>query len=452
MNENRYKYNNVAVLGGGESGCGAAVLAKKQGMHVFVSDNGRIKPVYKNVLSQYDIEFEEGGHSFEKLLPAELLIKSPGIPTQIPLVRKLLDKGLLLMDEMEFASWFTDATLVGVTGSNGKTTSTLLTGHLMRKAGLHTGIAGNIGQSFAMQVATRDYDYYVLEISSFQLDGLIDFKADIAILLNITPDHLDRYDHDFQKYADSKFKIIQNQTDKDAFIYWADDPVIDRQLDRFAVKAKKYPFRLGKDTGAQGAFMENRKIVFNINKTKSEMTLEQLALQGKHNQQNSLASGLAAKLLQIREDTIKQGLSDFQNIAHRLEYVANVHRVSYINDSKATNVNATWYALESIDKPVIWIAGGVDKGNDYRLLLPLVKQKVKAIICLGLDNKKLYEAFHETVETIVEAHSAEEAVFLASNIAQNDEVVLLSPACASFDLFDNYEDRGDKFKQAVKAL
>lgn len=452
MNENRYKYNNVAVLGGGESGCGAAVLAKKQGMHVFVSDNGRIKPVYKNVLSQYDIEFEEGGHSFEKLLPAELLIKSPGIPTQIPLVRKLLDKGLLLMDEMEFASWFTDATLVGVTGSNGKTTSTLLTGHLMRKAGLHTGIAGNIGQSFAMQVATRDYDYYVLEISSFQLDGLIDFKADIAILLNITPDHLDRYDHDFQKYADSKFKIIQNQTDKDAFIYWADDPVIDRQLDRFAVKAKKYPFRLGKDTGAQGAFMENRKIVFNINKTKSEMTLEQLALQGKHNQQNSLASGLAAKLLQIRKDTIKQGLSDFQNIAHRLEYVANVHRVSYINDSKATNVNATWYALESIDKPVIWIAGGVDKGNDYRLLLPLVKQKVKAIICLGLDNKKLYEAFHETVETIVEAHSAEEAVFLASNIAQNDEVVLLSPACASFDLFDNYEDRGDKFKQAVKAL
>lgn len=452
MNENRFKYKNVAVLGGGESGCGAAVLAKKQGMHVFVSDNGRIKPVYKHVLSQYDIEFEEGGHSLEKLLPAELLIKSPGIPAQIPLVSKLVNNGLLLMDEMEFASWFTDATLVGISGSNGKTTTTMLTGHLLRKAGLHTGIAGNVGQSFAMQVATYDYDYYVLEISSFQLDGLIDFKADIAILLNITPDHLDRYDHDFQKYADSKFKITQNQTNKDAFIYWADDSVIEKQLDRFAVKAKKFPFRLGKDTGEQGAFMENRKIVFNINKTKSEMTLEQLALQGKHNQQNSLASGLAAKLLQIRKDTIKQGLSDFQNIAHRLEYVANVHRVSYINDSKATNVNATWYALESIDKPVIWIAGGVDKGNDYSLLLPLVKQKVKAIICLGLDNKKLYEAFHKTIETIVEAHSAEEAVFLASNIAQNDEVVLLSPACASFDLFENYEDRGEKFKQAVKAL
>jgi UDP-N-acetylmuramoylalanine--D-glutamate ligase len=303
-----------------------------------------------------------------------------------------------------------------------------------------------------MQVATEQFDYYVLEISSFQLDGIVDFKAAIAILLNITPDHLDRYDYNFQNYIESKFRLVQNQNEEDAFIFWADDPVIKQQLEKTTVKAKKYPFSLGLDKGLEGATMENKTIVFNINKIRSEMTLEQLALQGKHNTFNSLASGLAAKLIQIRKETIKQGLSDFQNIAHRLEFVANIHGVSYINDSKATNVNSTWYALESMDRPVIWIAGGIDKGNDYEQLMPMVKKKVKAIICLGTDNSKLYEAFGSAIETFAEANSADEAVFLASNIARNNDIVLLSPACASFDLFENYEDRGNQFKEAVRKL
>lgn len=452
MNAKRFKYKNVVVLGAGESGCGAAVLAKKHHIEVFVSDKALIKPTYKDVLSQYEIDFEEGGHTLERLVKADLAIKSPGIPDKAPIVVHLKAAGIPIIDEIEYASWFTDATIIAITGSNGKTTSTLLTGHILRKAGLNVGIGGNVGSSFAIQVATQQFDYYVLEISSFQLDGIVDFKPAIAIILNITPDHLDRYDYNFQNYIESKFRLIQNQNEEDAFIYWADDPVIQQQLEKTTVKAKKYPFSIGPDKGQEGATMENKTIVLNINKIRSEMTLEQLALQGKHNTFNSLASGLAAKLIQIRKETIKQGLSDFQNIAHRLEYVANIHGVSYINDSKATNVNSTWYALESMDRPVIWIAGGIDKGNDYEQLMPMVKKKVKAIICLGKDNSRLFEAFGSVIETFAEANSADEAVFLASNIARNNDIVLLSPACASFDLFDNYEDRGNQFKEAVKKL
>jgi UDP-N-acetylmuramoylalanine--D-glutamate ligase len=452
MNAKRFKYKNVAVLGAGESGCGAAVLAKKHNIDVFVSDNSLIKPAYKEVLSQYEIDFEEGGHTLERLVKADLAIKSPGIPDKVPVVENLKAAGIPIMDEIEYASWFTDATIIAITGSNGKTTTTLLTGHILRKAGLNVGIGGNVGSSFAMQVATEQFDYYVLEISSFQLDGIFDFRPAIAIILNITPDHLDRYDNNFQNYIESKFRLIQNQNEEDAFIFWADDPVIKQQLEKTTVKAKKYPFSLGLDKGLEGATMENKTIVFNINKIRSEMTLEQLALQGKHNTFNSLASGLAAKLIQIRKETIKQGLSDFQNIAHRLEFVANVHGISYINDSKATNVNSTWYALESMDRPVIWIAGGIDKGNDYQQLMPMVKKKVKAIICLGKDNSRLKEAFGSVIETFAEAKSANEAVFLASNIAGSNDIVLLSPACASFDLFENYEDRGNQFKEAVRKL
>lgn len=452
MNDKRFNYRNVVVLGAGESGCGAALLACKHNIKVFVSDNKPIKKAYKDVLLNNEIDFEEGKHDHARLLEADLVIKSPGIPDHIPIVKAMKLSRIPVIDEIEFASWFTNAFIIGITGSNGKTTTTLLTGHILKKAGMNVGVAGNVGQSFARMVADYDHDHFVLEISSFQLDGLMDFKADIAILLNITPDHLDRYGNDFQSYADSKFKITQNQSENDAFIYWADDPVINRQLSIIEVKARKFPFSIGNDTGAEGATMKNNKIVFNINKTKSHMTLEQLALQGKHNSYNSLASGLAAKLLQIRKDTIQQGLSDFQNIAHRLEYVANVHGVSYINDSKATNINATWYALESMDRPVIWIAGGVDKGNDYQTLTPLIQKKVKALICLGVDNHKIMEAFQNEIDIITEANSADEAVFQASNIASKNDVVLLSPACASFDLFDNYEDRGNKFKDAVKKL
>ncbi len=452
MNEKRFKYKKILVLGAGESGCGAAVLAKKHGLQAFVSDNGTIKKKHIDVLLLHGIDFEEGGHNKALGFDPDLVIKSPGIPDKVAIVTGFRESGIPVIDEIEFASWFTDAFIIAITGSNGKTTTTLLTTHLLQKAGLNAVAGGNIGTSFAQLVAEGQFDYYVLEVSSFQLDGTIDFRPDIAILLNITPDHLDRYDNDFQKYVDAKFRLIQNQNKNDAFIYWADDPVIAENIGKQKIKVKKYPFIIGSDVGLQGATMDKQNIVFNINKIRSEMTLEQLALQGKHNAHNSLASGLAAKLLQIRKETIKQGLSDFQNIAHRLEFVANVHGVSYINDSKATNVNATWYALESMERPVIWIAGGIDKGNDYASLMPLVKKKVKAIIGLGIDNSKLYEAFGDIIETFAQAESADEAVFIASNIARNNDVVLLSPACASFDLFENYEDRGNQFKTAVTRL
>ncbi|MBS4056723.1 MAG: UDP-N-acetylmuramoyl-L-alanine--D-glutamate ligase [Bacteroidales bacterium] len=453
----RYDSNNaifrqLVVLGAGESGCGAAILAKKLGIPVFVSDSGLIKEKYKDVLLHHEIDFEEGGHRDGRTVVASLVVKSPGIPEHAPIVSACREKGVRVVSEIEFAAWFTSAKKICITGSNGKTTTTLLLGYLLKTAGFNVAVAGNVGKSFALQVAEQDVDYYVLEISSFQLDGMFDFKADIAILTNITPDHLDRYNHDFDQYAKSKFRIIQNQTADDTFIYCAEDAETIKQLKDHSINARQYTFTTGKFEGAPGAAMINNEIVIHTDKHDIHMTLEELALQGKHNVHNSMAAGIAAKLLNIRKDTIKQCLSDFQNIAHRLEYVANVHGVSYINDSKATNVNSTWYAIESMERPVVWIAGGVDKGNDYQMLKALVQKKVKAIVCLGLDNHLIHEAFKDLVKVIVDTESAAEAVFEASNLATNNDIVLLSPACASFDLFENYEDRGNQFKEAVKKL
>lgn len=452
MHQDRNKYKKIAVLGGGESGCGAALLAQKHGIYAFVSDRMTIKPAYKTDLTDHHIDFEENNHSESLLATFELIIKSPGIPDNAPIINFLRAQKIPIVSEIEFGYWFTNATLVCITGSNGKTTTTLLTGHILETAGLDVCVAGNVGQSFARQLAISDHDYFVLEISSFQLDDIKHFKADIAVITNITPDHLDRYDHSFDKYADSKFRILNNQTDQDAFIYCVDDTTITSRIAGMKISAKQYPFSLKPYEGIEGGAIKENNIIINIHQNTLTMTLEQLALQGKHNVYNSMAAGISAKLLQIRKESIKQGLSDFQNVAHRLEYVANVHGVSYYNDSKATNVNSTWYALENMQRPVVWIAGGVDKGNDYTDLLPLVKSKVKAIICLGLDNTKLIETFGSLVDQVYEVRSMGQAVMVASEISSNDDVVLLSPACASFDLFDNYEDRGIRFKEAVKSL
>jgi UDP-N-acetylmuramoylalanine--D-glutamate ligase len=443
---------NIVVLGAGESGTGAAVLAKTRGWPVFVSDKGKIAERYKNVLTQYGIDFEENKHDTVRIFAADIVVKSPGIPDAVPMVRQLRAKGVPVISEIEFAGYFTRAKKICITGSNGKTTTTLLTYHILKKAGLNVGLAGNVGKSFAWQVALENFDWYVLEISSFQLDGMFDFKADIAVLLNITPDHLDRYENDFQQYVDSKFRIIRNQTEKDYFIYWDDDPVIKKELKKRRLKAIRVPFGEHCADKVPGAGIVKNKIRFNNGKNSFDMTLEQLALQGKHNVYNSLASGVAAHLMEIRKETIKQSLSDFQNIAHRLEYVATVHGVTFINDSKATNINSTWYALEYIDKPIVWIAGGVDKGNDYDLLKPLVAEKVKAIVCLGLDNRHIHKAFEGLVDEIIDTESAREAVATSYYLAKKGDTVLLSPACASFDLFENFEDRGNQFKAAVKEL
>ena len=444
--------NKIVILGAGESGVGAAVLAKVKGFDVFVSDKGKIEKKYKNVLSQYDIEFEEGKHSEKLILQAEEVIKSPGIPDNVPVIKSLVQKGIKIISEIEFAGRYTNAKKICITGSNGKTTTTLLIHHILKNAGLNAGLAGNVGQSFAMQVATKNYDYYVLEISSFQLDGMYDFKADIAVILNITPDHLDRYNYNFQNYTDSKFGIIQNQTSDDVFIYCMDDKVIIDEISKRKILSKTYPFTIQKKISNEGAYLSENNIIINIKPTRFIMTLEELALQGKHNTYDSMAAGISARLLDIRKDTIKQCLSDFQNVEHRLEYVATIHGIEFINDSKATNINSVWYALESMDRPVIWIAGGIDKGNDYNILKGMVRKKVKAIVCLGVENKKIYNAFADDVETIVETTSASDAVKTAFNLAEKNEIVLLSPACASFDLFNNYEDRGKKFKKAVNEL
>lgn len=442
----------IVILGGGESGAGAAVLAKKKGFDVFVSDFGKIKEKYKDVLSQFEISFEEGKHSEKVILMADEVVKSPGIPDDVNIIRKIREQGINIISEIEFAGRYTTAKKICITGSNGKTTTTLLTYHILKKAGLNVGLAGNVGQSFAMQVAMNDFDYYVIEISSFQLDGMFDFKADVAVLTNITPDHLDRYDEDFQKYIDSKFRIIQNQTQNDAFIFCNDDPEVKRRLRSANIKAQQYPFSIKQKITGQGACLNGNNICINIEPNIFEMTLENLALQGKHNIYNSMAAGIAARILDIRKDIIKESLSDFQNVEHRLEFVARIHGIDFINDSKATNVNSTWYALESMNTPVIWIAGGIDKGNDYSLLTDLVKDKVKSIICLGKDNKKLIEAFEDVVEDIFETTSMNDAVRYGNLLASKDEVVLLSPACASFDLYENFEERGDKFKEAVAGL
>ena len=446
----------IAILGAGESGVGAAILAQKKGFEVFVSDKGKIEEKYKKVLSQFEIRFEEGKHTEKLVLDASEIIKSPGIPDRAEIVLSAIKLGIPVISEIEFAGRFTKGKKICITGSNGKTTTTLMIWHILKNAGFDVGLGGNIGKSFAWLVAEEDHDYWVLEISSFQLDGMFDFKADIAILLNITPDHLDRYNNDFEKYAASKFRIIQNQTAADAFIYWLDDPVIAEGIRKFNPKASRYPFSIIQNIGQQGAYLIKdetdflkSRICIKVNNDIMEMILQEMALKGKHNVYNSTAAAVTGRLLEIRKENIKRSLATFQGAEHRLEFVARIRGVDYINDSKATNVNSTWYALEEATRPVIWIAGGQDKGNDYTVLLPLVKAKVKAIICLGVDNAKFHKAFQPHIPVIIDATSAEEAVQLAYKIAEKDEIVLLSPTCASFDLFQNYEDRGTQFKKAV---
>lgn len=443
----------LVILGGGESGVGTAVLAQKKGFDVFLSDKGKLKDKYKDVLSKYGIKWEEEKHTEDLILNADEVVKSPGIPDKADLIKALVKKGIPVISEIEFAGRYTNAKKICITGSNGKTTTTLLTYHMMQKAGLNVGLAGNVGKSFAMQVAENDFDFYVLELSSFQLDGMFEFKADIAILLNITPDHLDRYDYKLENYAESKFRIIQNQTELDAFIYCIDDEVIMKTIKTKNIKAKQYPISIKQELEIGAYLKENNQLIINTNNTNPLfMTIQELALQGKHNIYNSMAAGVTGKLVDMRKETIRESLSDFHNIDHRLELVGNVHGIEFINDSKATNVNSTWYALESMNNPVILILGGVDKGNDYSMLTDLVKSKVKAIICLGTDNKKIIKAFSGVVDTILEAKSAKEAVAQSYKIGKKGDTVLLSPACASFDMFENYEDRGTQFKQAVRAL
>ncbi len=444
----------IVILGSGESGVGSAILAKQKGFDVFVSDKALIKENYKQQLVEETILFEEGMHSEEKILNADTVIKSPGIPDSTELVRKLRAKNIPVISEIEFAGPYTSAKKICITGSNGKTTTTLLTYHILKKAGYNVGLGGNVGKSFAMQVARENFDYYVLELSSFQLDGMYDFTADIAVLLNITPDHLDRYEYKFENYVASKFRIIKNQTAQNAFIYCADDEVIASYLKTHSTAAQMIPFSIKRKIEGPGAFLSENQITLNykLNQEPLIMTIEELALQGKHNVYNSMAASLASKIVEVRKDIIRESLQDFQNVEHRLEFVASINGIEFINDSKATNVNSTWYALESMEKPVVWICGGQDKGNDYSELSELVKARVKAIVCLGKDNKKIKAAFKDLVEIIVETDSAAEAVAASYKIGKKGDVVLLSPACASFDLFQNYEDRGMQFKTAVRRL
>lgn len=441
----------LVVLGGGESGVGTAILGKQKGFDVFVSDKGTIAEKYKKVLIHNVIDFEESQHTKDKILNANVVMKSPGIPDSVALVQELVSKGVKVVSEIELAFEYTDATVVGITGSNGKTTTTILTHHLLKKAGLNVGVGGNIGDSFAQQVAEQNYKEYVLELSSFQLDGIENFNSHIAIITNISPDHLDRYEYDFEKYVASKFRITKNQTEKDFLIYDADDKAIQNWLKNNKVKAKLIPFSVEKELEF-GAFLRQDKIIMKLNTEEILMNVSELTLKGKHNTKNAMAASMAARLLKVRKDTIAESLSDFEGVEHRLENVQKINGVQYINDSKATNVNAVFYALECMDSPTVWIVGGVDKGNDYSDLMPLVREKVKAIVCLGLDNQKIIETFQDVVEILVETAGAEEAVKVSHKIAKKGDTVLLSPACASFDLFDSYEDRGDKFRKAVKNL
>ncbi len=443
--------NRIVVLGGGESGVGSAVLAQVKGFDVFLSDMSTIKPKYKEILNKYSIKWEEGKHTKEEIFNADEVIKSPGIPDKVPIIQELLAKNIPIISEIEFAGRYTNAKKICITGSNGKTTTTSLIYFMMKRAGLNVGLAGNIGQSFALQVAENNFDYYVIELSSFQLDGMFTFKADIAILLNITPDHLDRYDYKMQNYVESKFRITQNLSEDEFFIFCSDDEVTTDQLNRIVLKAQQLPFSQEKMEN-QTAFLENNSIYVNYNNSDFNMSINDLALKGRHNVYNSMAAGIAGHVLSIRNEVIRESLSAFQGVEHRLEHVLKIRGVQYINDSKATNVNSTWYALESMTTPVVWIAGGVDKGNDYTSIIPLAKEKVKAIICLGIDNKKIHDVFGSVVENIIDTHSAKEAVQQAYRISQPGDTVLLSPACASFDLFENFEDRGNQFKKAVRYL
>lgn len=441
----------LVILGAGESGVGAALLASQKGYDVFVSDKGAVKEKYRMLLVNNKISFEEGMHSENRILAADLIVKSPGIPDKAPVVIAAVNNEIPVVSEIEFAAKYTNAKLIGITGTNGKTTTTLLTHHILSKAGLRVGLAGNVGKSFALQVAENDQDYYVLELSSFQLDGLKDTKIDIAILTNITPDHLDRYEYSFEKYINSKFRIINNQNENDVFIYCSDDEIVANAIKSKKINARQYPFSI-KNEVSEGAYVKENQIIININHKQTTMFLEELALQGKHNQYNSMAAGIVARVLEINKDVIKESLSDFQNVEHRLEFVTKVHGIEFINDSKATNVNSTWYALESMQNPVVWILGGVDKGNDYSDLVELAKEKVKAIVCLGSDNKKIIKAFKNAVPVIVESSEMKDAVSKAYKLGSKNDVVLLSPCCASFDLFENYEDRGNQFKKCVRSL
>jgi UDP-N-acetylmuramoylalanine--D-glutamate ligase len=441
----------IVILGAGESGAGSAVLAQKQGFDVFVSDLGQIKEKYKEILKNYDISWEENNHTEKKIFKADEIIKSPGIKDDAPIIVKLREKKIPVISEIEFAGRYAKGIKICVTGSNGKTTVTNLIYHILKKAGKNSAMTGNVGSSFAMAVAEGSYNYYVIELSSFQLDGMFDFRAEIAIMMNITPDHLDRYGYNFQNYIDSKFRITRNQTKSDFFIYWADDPVIKAELAKGQYGMTLLPFS---DTSKENmtAYIDNKKLIIDYQHKTNLMTIHELALKGRHNIYNSMAAAVAGKVLNIRKDVIRESLADFQGVEHRLEPVIKVSGISFINDSKATNVNSTWYALECMETDVVWIVGGIDKGNDYSELFPVVKQKVKAVVCLGKDNKKIVEAFKDKVSTIIEAASMEEAVRSSYYLAKKGETVLLSPACASFDLFNNYEDRGRQFKAAVRNL
>lgn len=442
----------IVVLGGGESGIGSAVLAKVKGFDVFLSDSGTLAPKYEQELQKWDIPYECGGHTEEKILCAKEIIKSPGIPSSAPMVRKAVENGIHIISEIEFAGRYDKAKKVCITGSNGKTTTTSLIYYLLQKAGLNVGLGGNIGKSYAYQVATENFDVYVLELSSFQLDNVYDFKADIAIITNITPDHLDRYDHDMENYVKAKFRITRNMDKDDCFIFDSDDEITIRHLDKIIIKATQLPFSQ-KEKVEQGAYLEDGRIIVNVPKKEPcNIFLNELALGGKHNIYNSMAAAIAAKVMNVSNERIRECLHSFQAVEHRLENVASVGGVLYINDSKATNVDSAWYALECQTKPVVWIVGGKDKGNDYSPLFELAREKVKAIVCLGVDNKKIHDNFEGIVPTIVDTASAEQAVKEASHLAASGDVVLLSPCCASFDLFKSYEDRGRQFKDAVKKL
>jgi len=441
----------LVILGGGESGVGTAILGKKKGYEVFVSDFGKIKESYKEVLIINRIAWEEEQHTEDLILNADVVMKSPGIPEKSPIVKKLFAAGIKVISEIEFAKPYTEALTIGITGSNGKTTTTMLTHHLLKSAGLNVGLGGNIGKSFAWQVAENKYDAYVLELSSFQLDGIVEYRPDIAIITNISPDHLDRYEYKYQNYIDSKFRITMNQTESDYLIYDADDEASTEWLKNNKTKAKLIPFSLTKSFD-EGASINNNKMEIKINQEEFTMETEYIALEGKHNMKNAMAASSVAKLMQIRNATIRESLSNFQGVEHRLEKVLKIQNVQYINDSKATNVNATFFALDSMNVPTVWIVGGVDKGNDYNELMSLVREKVKAIICLGIDNRKIIEAFGNVVDIMVEVNNMNDAVKTAQRLTEKGDAVLLSPACASFDLFENYEDRGKQFKQAVHNL
>lgn len=441
----------LVILGAGESGVGTAILGLKKGYDVFVSDFGAIKDHYKIVLESYGVKWEENKHTEAEILQADVVMKSPGIPDKVPIVQKLKSLSIPVISEIEFAAQYTNATLIGITGSNGKTTTTLLTYHLLKSEGLHVGIAGNIGKSFAWQVAENDFDIYVLEISSFQLDGIVNFRPHIAIITNISPDHLDRYDYDYSKYIDSKFLITKNQLESDYLIYENEDQASANWLELHKIKSKLLPFSIN-ETFENGAFLKDNIMHIHINEEEMKIETQEINLQGKHNLKNAMAATSVAQLMRIRKSTIRESLANFQGAEHRLEKVLKIQDVQYINDSKATNVNATFFALDSMTTPVVWIVGGVDKGNAYAELLPLVSEKVKAIVCLGVDNQKIVDAFCNVVDVFVEVDNMSDAVKMSQRLSEKGDTVLLSPCCASFDLFENYEDRGTQFKEAVRNL